>query len=510
MILETEMTTGSIHDPDERSLALSQLVKAATWDPDLAERIARSIPSAYRQDMTLSWLADFIAPTDAMRASTLACAIRNSSQKNSQLQTLAESAGTANLTDAERIAELIDEPSYQGLTFATLAKLAASAGNSDTALRLSDRIETLTHEIYNPGQRGELLASLAKLVAAFGDMDRARRIAKRTEEAARNTGNQDQRGRIVASLLEALATIGDYATAEAIADSISDPYRRCLVYLDLTKVATRNNVERSRYYREYIERASNYSLNSSQRDDVLRALRKIWRTKPTDDDTEDAGGNGDEPADEIFFGHHQPFLNLQKMIAEGKRDAAEKIVAGFRDSRLRCSAYLQLSEEANAAGDTDEAQRFIAMASKDAVRIEYAVTRGEYLISLTDAAIAAADVASATTLATLAERAILDIDKPESQGGAAVDLVKVLAKLPDLTKAETAAKSIRNYNCRRLALNFLALQTPLSENGRVYSLLLSMGRWTEAIDVLAETRSDVLIAMKAELDSLKRYDQTPL
>lgn len=146
--------------------------------------------------------------------------------------------------EAEVLARRMSNPVGDGQALATLIKAAASAGNLD-------RLLALTELITGHYERAQALIVLMNLVAEK-DPARARALGTTAERYARSTKNNLEQKQALLSLVRAVVTIGDLAWAEALTQSIptsptsptSDEHTEAL-YVLTKALAANGNADRA-------------------------------------------------------------------------------------------------------------------------------------------------------------------------------------------------------------------------------------------------------------------------
>jgi len=255
-----ERTARSITDQHHQDWAVRDLVRAAVArDPDLAERLARTIPDPGDRAAVLAGIAATVAAYDPARADRLvkdaertARSIASSGARAEALRDVVarlmggDAISTRRLLDqAKRVADTITDTRQQILAWAAIAEAAVvyDPGTADSLL--PDRILREITDLANSAGKQQDLVQIVRVMAVL-DLGRAEEIAHRLNEG-------DGRDLVFAEIVRASAAL-DPDRAERIARNIAFPKWRAKALAIVAGTLAEDNPDNSGWLLENAKR----------------------------------------------------------------------------------------------------------------------------------------------------------------------------------------------------------------------------------------------------------------
>jgi tetratricopeptide (TPR) repeat protein len=234
----------------ERSSALAwaALAVAAVGNLDMAEGIIRLISEdEFRASMLASVAQAAAESGDLDRATCLVgeaeavLAPYDGRRRPSPMESIAVTvAETGNLDRATDIARSLAESSCQASALASVARIAAEAGDSAQAWLLIAEAEDIISSV-EPNQLHWPLQALSGALCAIGEMERS-------ESVARSIPQPYLQGRALEELAERTAKCGDLSKAESIVRTIVGPQAQGEALASLARVISdRGDVDKARH-----------------------------------------------------------------------------------------------------------------------------------------------------------------------------------------------------------------------------------------------------------------------
>ncbi|MFU8853031.1 hypothetical protein ACNAW0_18885 [Micromonospora sp. SL1-18] len=327
-----------------------------------AERAARSNTSPYRWTRLLTRVA--VATAEAgdfgrahaltEQAKEVALTTADSFQLSRLLRDISvATAEIGSIDQAEAIVDLIAEPFEQAWALAGIAREAAWAGDSDRALGLTERAETIARSRIKPETQDRALGNVAEAIAEAGnfdraeaisnsladpfqrawalidvgevaaqadDTDRARTLADRAEEISHSIGDRYDRARLMVDIARVVSAIGNLDRGQVIADSITEPSEQAeaLAYV-AEAIAHAGDPERARALNERAESVARTLIEIDEQEKALAHAARV----------EIAAGNL-ERAEEIACSLRVPSQQataLEALTAQVETGRAQRLIA---------------------------------------------------------------------------------------------------------------------------------------------------------------------------------------
>jgi hypothetical protein len=243
---------------------LPDIVRAlAVADPDLAERIARSIEDPVGRAKALSYVAGPFAAVRPDRGEDLARSIDRRGWRESALEGVVREVALTDPERAARIAHTIQEPYYRA---PSLAAVAAAVAATDPV-----RAERIARTIQNPDYKDYRTPALAAVAAAVAvtDPGRASRLALEAETSARSANDRMRYG-VLTDVAKALA-VADPDRAERIARTIEEADNHQAVALSMiVEALAAEDPDRAERIARTIKEGGNWNFHALMR--VAEAL----------------------------------------------------------------------------------------------------------------------------------------------------------------------------------------------------------------------------------------------
>lgn len=244
----------SVTDPSAKALTLASVagVAAGASDSgraarliDQAEATAHSITDADTQARVLVSVAEGAAKAGNLsRAETIALSITTKfDDRDKALVSVAEATAKANDLDrAETVTNSITDPYWRTRALASVAGVAADAGDFGRAAVLIVRAEATADSIGSITKleaQAWSLCSVAEAAAKAGDLRRAATLIDRAEASARSISTPNDQNSALAFAAEAAAKASDLDRADTITGSIADPYVQAWALMRVGEVTVR-------------------------------------------------------------------------------------------------------------------------------------------------------------------------------------------------------------------------------------------------------------------------------
>lgn len=226
---------GSIPSAEHRGEALACVAGAvAAYDPELAERLARSIAEPWRQSEALLKVVRRIAAADPDRAQRLARDLPYPDLQAQALAAIAQRVAAADPGRAEALSAAVGRIAAGIHDHSRRRQALVEAVRAVTATRDLDRAEALALTIPHLRQRWQALIPVVGLAGLTGQPDRALTLIRQID-------NSELQSSAYVELTRAAAR-GDIARALSVAQDIPDPRTRATAFV---AVATEADVARA-------------------------------------------------------------------------------------------------------------------------------------------------------------------------------------------------------------------------------------------------------------------------
>jgi len=368
----------SINDPWSKALTLELIAGVAAKARDFgraatlidqAEAIAHSITDDSSAPGALMRLVEAMAEVGELdRAEAIAGAITTRyDDRDKALASVAEAmVKTGNVDRAETIANSITDPYWRTRALASMAGVAADAGDFGRAATLIVRAEATADSITKLESQAWSLCSVAEAAAEAGDPRRAATLIDRAEANARSIDARsslmlDQQARVLVSVAETAAKTDDLDRAETITRSITVLKQQAWALASVAEVVAKaGDLEQARALIVRAEAIARIPDPLDQQN-VVRGLGSVAEAAVEAGDL-DGAASLIVRAEAIARSIGPPVdqnsalaLAAEAAAKAGDLDRADTITGSIPDPYLQAWALMRIGEATVRAGDFDRA-----------------------------------------------------------------------------------------------------------------------------------------------------------